>query len=274
MCTTTALMSSTANMMRRMPSVFTGASTGPNLIALGVWNLSSSMPCPSGVRIMARVARTSLSPIRLPTEGPSTVVSPSSLRPSSMKNALVASRSSTTIRTLSIRLTDIDFTRCASLRGQGIELEGFVTGTHVQPHRDRVAEDLSDQTILQMPHIFHFNMPATKTFHQLSDRRLDPPPQPQQPRRPRRLRVSAGVLERGQQLAPGRPELRARPGAPVVAVPQADPDRARGQLVGHLGLGGVGRRQLVAQDHAVGAGPEVESEAVERLVGHRVEAIG
>src|SRR5438046_10616507 len=65
-------------MTRRKPSVFTGASTGPNLIALGVWNLSNSMPCPSGVRIIARVARTSLSPIRLPTEGPSTVVSPSS----------------------------------------------------------------------------------------------------------------------------------------------------------------------------------------------------
>src|SRR5262249_31951770 len=59
---TTASMSSTANMMQRMPSVFTGASTGPNLIALGEWNLSSSMPCPSGVRIIARVARTSLSP--------------------------------------------------------------------------------------------------------------------------------------------------------------------------------------------------------------------
>src|SRR2546426_9053461 len=53
---TTASMSSTANMTRRMPSVFTGASTGPNLIALGAWNLSSSMPCPSGVRIIARVA--------------------------------------------------------------------------------------------------------------------------------------------------------------------------------------------------------------------------
>jgi hypothetical protein len=59
-----------------MTSVFTGAFTGPNLIALGVWNLSSSIPCPSGVRIIARVARTSLRPIRLPTEGPSTVVSP------------------------------------------------------------------------------------------------------------------------------------------------------------------------------------------------------
>src|SRR5216117_3879192 len=67
---TTASMSSTANMTRRMPSVFTGASTGPNLIALGVWNLSSSMPCPSGVRIIARVARTSLSPIRLPDQMP------------------------------------------------------------------------------------------------------------------------------------------------------------------------------------------------------------
>lgn len=39
-------------------------STGPNWIALGMWNLSSSMPCPSGVRNIARVARTSSSPIR------------------------------------------------------------------------------------------------------------------------------------------------------------------------------------------------------------------
>src|SRR3989441_10948455 len=112
---TTASMSSTANMTRRMPSVLTGAFTGPNLTALGVWNLSSSMPCPSGVRIIARVARTSLSPISLPTKGPSTVVSHSSLRPSSMKNALAASRSSTTMRTLSIRLSVISFLSFASL---------------------------------------------------------------------------------------------------------------------------------------------------------------
>src|SRR5437867_3361919 len=114
---TTPSMSSTANMTRRMPNVFTGASTGPNLIALGVWNLSSSMPCPSGVRIIARVARTSLSPISLPTKGPSTVVSPSSLRPSSMKNALAASRSSTTMRTLSIRLSVISFLPLNAWRG-------------------------------------------------------------------------------------------------------------------------------------------------------------
>src|SRR4051812_37532455 len=67
------------------------------------------MPCPSGARIIAMVERTSLRPISIPTSGPSTIVSPSSLRPSSMKNALVASRSSTTMRTLSIRLTDIFF---------------------------------------------------------------------------------------------------------------------------------------------------------------------
>src|SRR5215216_5658460 len=41
--------------------------------------------------------------MRRSTEGPSTVVSPSSSIPSSAKNALAASRSSTTMRTLSIR---------------------------------------------------------------------------------------------------------------------------------------------------------------------------
>src|SRR5215207_10005638 len=41
--------------------------------------------------------------MRRSTEGPSTIVSPSSSIPSSKKNALAASRSSTTTRTLSIR---------------------------------------------------------------------------------------------------------------------------------------------------------------------------
>jgi hypothetical protein len=52
-------MSSTATMMRRMPSVFTGACSGSALTAAGVWNLSSSIrPWPSGVRVEAMVART------------------------------------------------------------------------------------------------------------------------------------------------------------------------------------------------------------------------
>src|SRR5262249_23398160 len=42
-------MSSTANMMRRMPSVFGGASVGSARIALGVRNMSNSIrPWPSG----------------------------------------------------------------------------------------------------------------------------------------------------------------------------------------------------------------------------------
>jgi hypothetical protein len=59
----------------------------------GVWNfVGSSRPWPSGVRIMAMSARTSLSPTVLSTQGPSTGVSPSSFIPSSAKNALAASR--------------------------------------------------------------------------------------------------------------------------------------------------------------------------------------
>src|SRR5213083_669154 len=101
---TTSSMSSTANMMRRMPSVFAGALSGSALTAGGVWNfVSSTRLWPSGVRIMAMSARTSLSPTTRSTQRPSTVVSPSSSIPSSVKNALAASRSSTTMRTLSIR---------------------------------------------------------------------------------------------------------------------------------------------------------------------------
>src|SRR5881394_1504729 len=41
---TTSAMSSTANMMRRMPSVFAGALSGSALTAGGVWNFVSSTP--------------------------------------------------------------------------------------------------------------------------------------------------------------------------------------------------------------------------------------
>ncbi len=91
-------------MMRRMPSAFAGALSGSALTAGGVWNFASSTrPWPSGVRIMAMSARTSSSPTTRSTQGPSFVASPSSSMPSSAKNALAASRSSTTMRTLSIR---------------------------------------------------------------------------------------------------------------------------------------------------------------------------
>src|SRR5213596_3131126 len=101
---TTSSMSSTANMMRRMPSLFAGALSGSALTAGGVWNfVSSTRLWPSGVRIMAMSARTSLSPTTRSTQRPSTGASPSSSIPSSAKNALAASRSSTTMRSLSIR---------------------------------------------------------------------------------------------------------------------------------------------------------------------------
>jgi hypothetical protein len=73
-------MSSTANMMRRMPSVFAGALSGSALTAGGVWNfVSSTRLSPSGGRIMAMSARTSLSPTTRSTQPPSTGASPSRL---------------------------------------------------------------------------------------------------------------------------------------------------------------------------------------------------
>ena len=74
------------------------------LTAGGVWNLaSSSRLWPSGVRIMAMSARTSLSPTTRSTQRPSTGASPSASKPSSTNNAWAASRSSTAMRMLSIR---------------------------------------------------------------------------------------------------------------------------------------------------------------------------
>jgi hypothetical protein len=112
-----------------------------------------------------------------------------------------------------------------------------MTGTHVQPHRNRVTEDLADNTILKMPHILYFNITTPKTIDKLSNCRLDPPPQAQQPRRPLRVWVPTGVLVRGQQLAAGRPELgrdeqpgRAGgpPGGDCAEALGGEPDRGRG----------------------------------------------
>jgi hypothetical protein len=97
-------MSWTANMMRRMPSVFAGASSGSEPTAVGVWNfISSSRPWPSGVRIIATSTLTPSSPTTLSAQRPSTRLSPSSSSPSSAKNSIAAARSSTTMPTLSIR---------------------------------------------------------------------------------------------------------------------------------------------------------------------------
>ena len=84
--------------------MFEGAMAGSDRTAGGEWNFdSSTRPWPSGVRIMAMSARTPSSPTMRSAQLPSTVVWPSSSMPSSAKNALAASRSSTTIRMLSMR---------------------------------------------------------------------------------------------------------------------------------------------------------------------------
>ena len=70
----------------------------------GVWYfVSSSLLWPSGVRIIAMSLRTPSSPTVRSAQRPSTCPLPSSSMPSSVKNATAASRSSTTMATLSIR---------------------------------------------------------------------------------------------------------------------------------------------------------------------------
>src|SRR5690606_10321265 len=54
---------------------------------------------------MATSTRCMPSPVTRPAHSPSTMARPSSARPSSVKNAMAASRSSTTMPTLSMRLT-------------------------------------------------------------------------------------------------------------------------------------------------------------------------
>src|SRR3984885_2812705 len=66
---------------------------------------SSRRLWPSGVRIMAISTRWPASPVTRPAHSPSIVARPSSSSPSSRKKSIVPSRSSTTIPTLSIRLS-------------------------------------------------------------------------------------------------------------------------------------------------------------------------
>src|SRR5262245_60130717 len=66
---------------------------------------SSRRPWPSGVRIMAISTRWPRSPVTRPAHSPSMGMRPSRVRPSSVKNSMAASMFSTTMPTLSIRLT-------------------------------------------------------------------------------------------------------------------------------------------------------------------------
>src|SRR5262245_8860626 len=147
---TTSSISSTANMMRRMPSAFAGASSGSALTAGGAWNLvSSTRPWPSGARIMVMSARTSLSPTVPSTQGPSPCVSPSSSIPSSAKNSFAASRSSTTMRTLSIRWSVISREhrvafRCNALPAKPGGLERFGAGPEDLTPGDQAVRERDD----------------------------------------------------------------------------------------------------------------------------------
>src|SRR5690348_6209841 len=101
---TVSSMSSTANMTRCRPSVLGGGFAGPALDAAAVWYLvSSSLLWPSGVRIIAISLRMPSSPTVRSAKRPSICALPSSSMPGSVKNATAASRSSTTMATLSIR---------------------------------------------------------------------------------------------------------------------------------------------------------------------------
>ena len=90
------------NAMR--PSVLGGGLCGLGPIAAGVWYfVSSSLLWPSGVRIIAMSLRTPSSPTVRSAQRPSIWALPSRSMPSSVKKAMAASRSSTTMPTLSIR---------------------------------------------------------------------------------------------------------------------------------------------------------------------------
>src|SRR5258706_11746411 len=93
---------STVNMTLRRPGAFGGAIAGSISTSFGLRNfVSSSRPCPSGVRIMTMSTWTLSSPLTRSTHGPSTGAWPSSVMPSAVKKAIAAARSSTTTLTWS-----------------------------------------------------------------------------------------------------------------------------------------------------------------------------
>src|SRR5690349_9974547 len=89
-------------MTLRRPGAFGGAIAGSIATSFGLRNfVSSSRPCPSGVRIMTMSTRTPSRPLTRSTHGPSSGVLPSIVMPSAVKKAMAASRSSTTTLTWS-----------------------------------------------------------------------------------------------------------------------------------------------------------------------------
>src|SRR5690349_2153549 len=89
-------------MTLRRPGAFGGAIAGSIATSFGLRNfVSSSRPCPSGVRIMTMSTRTPSIPLTRSTHGPSIGALPSIVMPSAVKKAMAASRSSTTTLTWS-----------------------------------------------------------------------------------------------------------------------------------------------------------------------------
>src|SRR5258706_15303411 len=120
--------------------------------------------------------------MRRSTEGPSTVVSPSSSIPSSAKNALAASRSSTTMRTLSIR-SNLFFVIVIKL----LYLRKSSQAAREAPHVQCIISWCSCRTLcwafLRLPearraalrcHPQSLCPPGTR--HRLEDGRVHPPP--------------------------------------------------------------------------------------------------
>src|SRR3989440_10092107 len=104
-------------MTLRRPSVFGGAIAGSSSTSFGLRNfVSSSRPCPSGVRIITMSTWTPSIPLMRSTHGPSTDALPSTVIPSTVKKAIAAARSSTTTLTWSNLLIVMSIVIAAAVR--------------------------------------------------------------------------------------------------------------------------------------------------------------
>src|SRR5215217_7164652 len=102
--------------------------------------------------------------MRRSTEGPSTVVSPSNSIPSSTKNAIAASRSSTTMRTLSIRriVMVVLLLRRAACRGHSCPWDG-ASATFSTPDTTTIQD--TRQLPQQAPAQYHLTSAASVRDH-------------------------------------------------------------------------------------------------------------
>src|SRR5262249_42413302 len=121
-------------------------------------------------------------------------------------------------------------TRCAGLAGdEPIEVEGGAAESQVEPDGYRVAEDLPDDPVAEVPQVPRPRPLGAEPLGELAARRLDHPPESAQPPRPSRIRVGLPGLVRGRGRSPLPGPTHPEPAGTSSHGPRPRPTRAAGR---------------------------------------------